>query len=158
MKELLSGLMALIGAMLLSVVIFPLGILYSLGYSIWLSLTLKKWTAFFIFWWRLIDGYCAAVGHLLLRVAYTLDIGWNVTGEIIEDIVTTDENTYFTTKDITVSASIGNEEVKNKLTPWGKRISKVLNIAFNQKCHAKASYLYLHERQKIEKELFTPLK
>lgn len=158
MKELFFGLMTLVLACIVSVLMITLGTVYSLGYSIWLSVTGKDWTAFFKFWWRMLDGYCAAIGHLLYSVGYTLDMTWNVNGEIIEDIVTTDEFTAFSQKNITVSASIGNEEIKGKLTPWGKRISTMLNIVFNQQHHAIGAWKYLIAKKKIEAELFKPLR
>jgi hypothetical protein len=49
MKELFQGLWALIWAIMVSILVFSIGTLYSLGYSIWLSISLKKWYAFFHF-------------------------------------------------------------------------------------------------------------
>ena len=154
MKELFQGIGALIGALIVSVLIYSIGTLYSLGYSIWLSVTFKDWKAFFVFWWRLIDGFCAAIGHLFYHIGYALDLGWNVNGEIIEDMVTAEEHTTFSQKNITVSASIGELELADKLNKSGKIMSKILNIAFWQKQHAKDAALFTRARKKLESEHF----
>ena len=133
MKELFIGLLELIGALLVSVLLLPIGFVYSLGYSIWLSITVKNWKAFFLFWWRFIDGICAAIGYILHSVAYSLDLSWNVNGEIIEDIITHKEDTEFSKKNITVSASTGKLEIEDKLNPRGKWFSKMLNLVFKQR-------------------------
>ena len=63
MKEFIIGIWVLFFAVCVSLLMFTIGILYSLGYSIWLSVTGKDWKAFFKFWWRTIDGLFLAVGH-----------------------------------------------------------------------------------------------
>lgn len=154
MKELLSGLLTLIGAIIVSVFVFSVGTLYSLVYSIWLSVTLKKWYAFFIFWWRLVDGFCAALGNLLFEAAYSLDMGWNVNGEMIEDAITTEENTTFNQKNISVSASVGKLEIDGKLNKFGLKFSKFLNVVFHQKRHAIDSWNFLEAKSKLRDQYF----
>lgn len=102
MKELLTSIWTLIWAIIVSCLLWPIGGLYSLGYSIWLSITFKKWYAFFQFWWRLIDGVAAAIGHILFEIAYALDLTWNVNGEILEDCITAKEDTNFSKKKIKI--------------------------------------------------------
>lgn len=154
MKELLSGLITLIGALIVSVFVYSIGTAYSLGYAIWLSITLKKWYAFFIFWWRMLDGFAAAIGNILFEIAYSLDLGWNVNGEIIEDMITTEENTTFCQKNISVSASVGKLEIDGKLNKFGKKFSKALNIVFGQKRHAIDSWNFLEAKNKLRKGYF----
>src|SRR5574343_6552 len=149
MKELLQGIWSLIWAIIVSVLMFSIGTLYSLGYAIWLSITLKKWYAFFQFWWRLIDGFCAAIGNFLYEAAYSLDLSWNVNGEILEDMLTTEENTTFNQKNISVSASTGKLEVEGKLTKSGKRFSKLLNFFFGQKQHAIDAWNYTKAKKEL---------
>lgn len=154
MKELLSGALTLLGALIVSPLMFSIGILYSLCYSIWLSLTLKKWYAFFLFWWRLVDGLCASLGNLLLEVAFSLDLAWNVNGEILEDMITTEENTTFGQKNITVSASTGKIEIDGKLNKFGLKFSKALSLIFKQKKHAIDSWDFYQAKKKIREQYF----
>jgi len=154
MKELLSGLLTLIGALIVSVLVFTIGTLYSLGYSIWLSVSMKKWYAFFQFWWRLFDGICSVLGNILFDLAYSLDLGWNINGEIIEDMITHEENTTFNQKNISVSASTGKLEIDGKLNKFGRKFSKLLNIVFGQKRHAVDSWNFLEEKKKLRSKYF----
>lgn len=154
MKELLSGIITLIGAIIVSLLMFSIGTLYSLGYSIWLSVSLKKWYAFFQFWWRLFDGICSVIGNILFDLAYSLDLGWNINGEIIEDMITAEENTTFNQKNISVSASTGKLELDGKLNKFGKKFSKFLNIVFRQKRHAIDSWNFLEEKKKLRNQYF----
>lgn len=154
MKELLGGVWSLFWAILVSVLMFTVGTVYSLGYSIWLSVTLKDWKSFFKFWWRLIDGIGSAIGYMLYEIAYSLDLGWNVNGEILEDMFTAEEHTTFSEKNISVSATIGKLEVEDKLNKSGKRFSKVLNFAFNQKQHAIDAWFYTVAKKKLKGEYF----
>lgn len=154
MKELVSGLITLIGALIVSPLMFSIGILYSLCYSIWLSITLKKWYAFFLFWWKLIDGFCAAFGNILMEIAYSLDLAWNVNGEILEDMITTEENTTFGQKNITVSASTGKVELDGKLNKFGVKFSKCLSLIFKQKKHAVDSWDFYQAKKKMREQYF----
>lgn len=154
MKELFIGLLELIGAIIVSLLLLPIGFIYSLGYSIWLSITIKKWYAFFLFWWRFVDGMFAAIGYMLHSIAYGLDLMWNVNGEIIEDIITHEEHTEFSKKNIPVSASTGKLELEAKLNPRGKCFSKFLNIIFGQKAHAIDAWNYLIALRALKKDYF----
>lgn len=155
MKEFLNGVYVLILSIIVSVFIFTIGTVYSFIYSLWLSLTLKEWKAFFKFWWNLIDGIFAMIGYILYNIGYGLDMGWNVNGEMLEDIVTSKEDTMFGKKNVPVSASIGKLELEGKLTTRiGKGLSKALNIVFNQKQHAIDSWLYFVAKNKISKDYF----
>jgi hypothetical protein len=154
MKELFKGLWALIWATAVSCLMFTIGTVYSLGYSIWLTITLKRWYAFFQFWWRMIDGACVVAGHILYEIAYALDMGWNVNGEILEDMFTAEENTTFTQRDLSVSASVGKLEIEGKLNKSGKRFSKVLNFAFNQKQHAIDAWNYTVAKKELKEKYF----
>lgn len=156
MKELLQGLWALIWAILVTLLMWSIGTLYSLGYSIWLTVTLKKPYSFFKFWWRLIDGFCAAIGHILFETAYALDLTWNVNGEIIEDMITTEEDTHFTEKNVSVSATTGKLEIDGKLNTFGKKFTKLLNFFFNQKRHAVDSWNFLEAKNKLKEDYFKP--
>ena len=154
MKELLQGIWTLIWALIVSSLMFSIGTVYSLGYSIYMSVTLKDKWMFFKFWWRLIDGFCAAAGHALYELAYALDLGWNVNGEILEDIITAKEDTTFSQKNISVSATTGKLEIDGDLNKVGKIFSKVLNFFFGQKQHAKDAWLYTKARKELKEQYF----
>lgn len=154
MKELLQGIWTLIWAILVSCLMFSIGTLYSLGYSIYMSITLKDKWRFFKFWWRLIDGFCAAAGHALYELAYALDLGWNVNGEILEDIITAKENTHFSEKNISVSATTGKLEIDGDLNKAGKIFSKALNFFFGQKQHAKDAWMYTKAKKELQGQYF----
>lgn len=154
MKELGVGILELIGALVVSLILLPIGFIYSFGYSIWLTLTLKKWYAFFLFWWRFIDGIAAAIGYTLHGIAYSLDLSWNVNGEIIEDVITHKEDTEFSKKNVTVSASTGKLEIEDTLNPRGRWFSKVLNFAFGQKAHAIDAWNYLVALRSLKNNYF----
>lgn len=155
MKEFGMGILELLGAIIVTILITGFGFAYSLGYSIWLTITLKKWYAFFLFWWKLIDGIFAALGYMLHGIAYGLDLIWNVVaGEMIEDTITAKEDTEFAKKNVTVSASTGKLEIERKLNGTGKKFSKVLNFAFGQKAHAKDSWNYLVGLRKLKGNYF----
>lgn len=154
MKEFFIGLLEFIGAIIVTILLLPIGFIYSLGYSIWLTVTVKRWQAFFMFWWRFADGMFAAIGYMLHSIAYGLDLMWNVNGEIIEDIITHEEHTEFSKKNIPVSASTGKLELEGKLNPRGKCFSKFLNIIFGQKAHAIDAWNYLIALRALKKDYF----
>lgn len=158
MKELLQSILPLVGALLVSCLMFTIGIIYSLIYSIYMSITMKKWYAFFLFWWRLIDGICATIGYFIYQFAYTLDLGWNVNGEILEDCVTAEEDTTFSDKNISVSASIGKLQVEEKLNKFGLWFSKLLSFAFGQKQHAIDAWNYTQAHRELKSKYFQPKK
>lgn len=154
MKEFIIGIWVLFFAVCVSLLMFTIGILYSLGYSIWLSVTGKDWKAFFKFWWRTIDGLFLAVGHALYEIGYALDIAWNVNGEIIEDMITSEEKTTFGQKDLSVSASVGKLEIDGKLNKSGRAFSKVLNVFFWQKQHAIDAWNYTQAKKQLREKYF----
>lgn len=154
MKELFQGLWALVWAIIVSCLMFSIGTAYSLLYSIWLTLTMKRWYAFFQFWWKLVDGACLALGHIFYEIAYALDMGWNVNGEILEDMLTAKENTTFTERDLSVSASVGKLEIDGDLNKFGKWFSKLLNFFFGQKQHAVDAWNFTKARKELKGKYF----
>lgn len=154
MIELFKSIWALIWAILVSVLMFSIGTLYSFGYAIWYTISLKKPLAFFQFFWRLIDGFASALGNGIYEMAYMLDLMWNVNGEIIEDMVTAEENTEFSKKDISVSATIGKLQVDGKLNKFGLWFSGLLNFAFGQKQHAVDAWHYTQAKKHLKSQYF----
>jgi len=154
MKELILGIWSLFFSVIISVLVFTIGTIYSLGYSIWLSITGKDWKAFFKFWWRTIDGLLASIGYALSEISYALDIGWNVNGEILEDMITAEEKTTLGEKNLSVSASVGKLEIDGKLNKFGKFFSKLLNFFFWQKQHAIDAWNYTQARKQLREQYF----
>jgi hypothetical protein len=154
MIDFLKGIWTLIWATLVSILVFSIGTIYSLGYSIFMSLSGRDWKSFFRFWIRTIDGFLASIGHALYEIAYALDIAWNVNGEIIEDMITHEENTTFGQKNISVSASVGKLEIDDKLNKFGKSFSKLLNLFFWQKQHAIDAWNYTIAKKELKDNFF----
>jgi uncharacterized protein Usg len=154
MKELLNGIYILFFALLVSVIMFTVGNVYSFVYSIWLSITFKDWKAFLKFWVKTVDGMLSVVGHIFKEIAYALDLGWNVNGEILEDVFTHEENTTFGQKNITVSASIGKLQLEGKLNKFGKTFSKLLDVFFNEHNHSVDSWLYREDYKAFRSKYF----
>jgi hypothetical protein len=121
-------------------------------YPIVMSFKGRNPLIFFVLWWRLIDGVFATLGELLYQFAEKYDMLGNVFSEWIEDLSTTNEDTQFGEKLITISASVGElEHEKRPMSKAVKRLSKLLNIAFREKRHALGSWLLKLERDKIKK-------
>lgn len=154
MKELFCGLWALIWALMVSSLMFSIGTVYSIFYSLWLMITLKRWYAPFQFIAKLVDGACFAIGYMFYEIAYSLDLGWNVNGEILEDMFTAKEKTTFTERDLSVSASIGKLEIDGDLNKFGKKFSKALNFFFGQKQHAIDAWNYTQAKKALKDQYF----
>lgn len=154
MKELFQGLWALVWAIIVSSLMFTVGTFYSFMYSLWLTVTMKRPLAFFKFWWKLIDGFAAAIGNFLYETAYSLDLAWNVNGEILEDMMTAEEDTTFTDRELSVSASVGKLEIDGDLNKFGKKFSKLLNFFFAQKHHAIDAWHYTVAKKDLRKGFF----
>ena len=81
-------------------------------------------------------------------------MGWNVNGEILEDMLTAKENTTFTERDLSVSASVGKLELDGDLNKFGKGFSKALNFFFGQKQHAVDAWNYTKARKELRGQYF----
>lgn len=154
MKEFFSGLLVLITSTIVTVVLLWYLILHQIFHSIYMTITLKDWTSLGKLLWRTVDGTFATLGYLLYQIGYSQDLMWNIYGEAIEDVTTTKEDTLFGKKGVTVSAAIGKEEYEDRLVPSGKKISKVLNVVFNQKQHAIDSWLFHISKTELRKKYF----
>ena len=154
MKEFLGGLWALIWAIIVSVLVFAITPLYSLGYSIFMSVKYASPVPFFKFWVRLVDGIMASLGYMFYEIGYTLDMMWNVNGELLEDMITHKEDTTFSDKNISVSASVGKLETEGDLNKYGLFCSKVLSFAFNQKQHALDTWAYTKAKKELKGRYF----
>jgi hypothetical protein len=153
MKELLISILIMIGTLIVSVFVFTIGLSYSVLYCMYMTLTFKSWKSFFRLIWRMIDGFLAALGYIILETAIGIDMMWNVFGEIFEDYMSpVKEDTTFGEKGITVSSSIGKLEVEGNLNANGKGFSKILSFVFGQKQHAIDSWLMHQEKLELLKK------
>lgn len=149
----------LVAACIVTVVLLPLGLLYSLIKPIVDSRSkpplfiLKK---FGLYWLNILIQFWRSFKYIAHHTALFLDYTWNVfAGELLEDIITWKENTWFGNGKTTVSASIGQLESKDSLNKTGKWFSSFLNFVFNEKNHALKSYnnqINQHENNNQQKD------
>jgi len=152
MKELIRGIVALVGSLIVFSTVIVIGILYSPFHSIILAVQKRNISYFFIVWYKLLDGTLATVGGMLYNLAVDYDCLGNVWGEWVEDAITPDDNTHFGEKNTTISASIGQLEKRESIIyTRGVTLSKVLNKVFRQKRHAEGSWDYKLAKEKIDK-------
>lgn len=132
----------MIVAIIIFSIVIVIGMIFNLIYPIYMAIKYKNWKLFFSIWWRLIDGTLSTIGNFFYDgIAIAFDIMGNVWGEWIEDSVTSEENTMFGCKDVTVSASIGHLEYKKlPINKRGKGLSKILNKIFREKRHTLGSW------------------
>lgn len=70
----------------------------------------------------------AVIRQLFFFIGYVIDLYGNVIlGELIEDLVTAEENTLFGVGDVTISAALGDLKKQNKLNRTGMWLSNVLS-------------------------------
>ena len=161
MKEFAQGLVTLLGSLSVFSFVIVAGLLYSLPYSVWLLFSGSGIGAVPRYWWRMIDGTFAALGFIMYQTAIGYDNLGNVLGgEVMEDFVTHVEDTKFTDKNTTISASIGECEDRGEqfTLPRGKVLSHILNVVFNQRRHALDSWHYKLAKEKLEEAYFLPRK
>jgi hypothetical protein len=158
MKELLQGLLAALMAVIVSALLLPWLTIYSIFYSIYFAFKLRSFMSLLRFWWKVIDGTLAAVGHILYSIGIGLDMSWNVQGEFLEDTITAKEDTTFGDKSVTVSASVGKLEMDHDLNKWGRMSTRILNVVFWQKRHAIDSWLFEKAKKELRGKYFDKLK
>jgi hypothetical protein len=160
MKEFLVGLVTMIMGVIVFTFVSVLGLVYGVGYSIYMSIIYKDWTYFFRYWWKMIDGFFASIGHIMYETAIGFDFMGNVLGgELMEDFVSHKSTSHFGEKNTTISASIGELEIKVDKNPLykskkGTILSKILNVVFNQKQHCVDSWKFKLAKEKILSEHF----
>jgi hypothetical protein len=144
LKKEIKPIIEIVSAVVLGCIIIPLGIIHNIikpFYDYRKRPLGDRLKLVFFYYVNILFHLWSVAKRLLHLIAREIDILGNVTsGELIEDTVTHEEDTYFGNGKITISASIGHVEVDGKLNKFGKWISKVLNVAFNEKKHAEWSY------------------
>ncbi len=117
----MKGFIAFICAVILGCLLLPISFLYS----------------FFVYLFQ------NKLHYFFLNNAITIDILGNVNGELIERFVTKEKRTLFGEQGVTISASLGDLELRGKLNKKGLFLSKMLNFAFNQKQHCVDAFYNL---------------
>jgi len=106
------------------------------------------------FWWRnknfvkmllliprIIYQIWIAIKYLICQIALTIDlIGNALAGELIEYIITSERNTLFGKGNVTISASVGDLELRKNLNKRGLKFTKLLSYIFEEN-HSVNAYL-----------------
>jgi hypothetical protein len=124
-------------AIILFCIITPFGLLWHFGKPFYDGWKKKKkfWPIvgdWFLYWLKLLYQFWVTIKYLINRVSIAIDIFGNVAdGELLEDTVTSKEQTLFGDGKTTVSASIGDLSKQNKLdTKFGRFVDKTLSVVF----------------------------
>ena len=157
LKNEIRPILELFAALILSFIVIPLGILHNTAKSIYHSYKLNPFDSilyFLIYWMKFIYQIWNAVKYLSHHLAITIDLFGNATsGEAIEDLITSKEETYFGRGDITISAATGEIEIKGKLNKTGQWFTRALNKIFNEKSHSIDAYKREIENKQIAKNI-----
>ncbi len=127
----------LVAITIINCILVPFGMLWNLGKSIYESFkyrSVDKFEKLFNYWGCFFTNLVFVFNYLCWHIAFAQDLFLNVcSGELIEDCITTNEDTLFGVGDCTVSAAIGREQQKQTLLPFGKKVSKVLDKGLGNK-------------------------
>lgn len=136
MKKEITPILLLISAILISIVIIPLGIIYNACKAFYHSVNKTPLYAiwyFFLYWFFVAYQIWNALKYMMTKLAISLDLIWNATsGEMIEDFVTAKEKTLFGHGNITISAATGQLEESDELNKTGKKFSKFLSAVLGK--------------------------
>ncbi len=146
----MKGIKLIVLAIIVTVILVPLGVIWNILKAIynffmyWINIFYQAWLSL-VFWVKAIPK-TESFDEICFVSAMALDYMWNATsGELIEDIVTTEERTLFGKGEVTVSAATGRQQVKRKLTPTGEWFSGMLNKVFNEEAHCVDSWLKVRD-------------
>ncbi len=129
----------LIAAILLAIILFPLGLLYSLYLPFRKGLNFVR---FIRYWKNLFIQIYTLIMYMFHSIAFTIDVLGNViVGELIEDLITKQENTWFGCRLHSISQSIGQVQSNNMLNKFGKFLQKSIDFVFG-KNHCINAYLF----------------
>ncbi len=125
------ALVEITSAIILAVILFPVGIIYSL-----LIQPLIFYKEFKVF--KYIKNFFAQIWHILMHllhtIAFSIDLLGNViVGELLELIITKQKDTWFGKREHSISQSIGFLEKYDFLNKRGIWLNRFLSIIFGQK-------------------------
>lgn len=128
-----------IASIIVSGVVIPTGIIWNIVTSIKRTCKLRFWEGighFLMYWILVFFQIWSAIKYILYHLAIGFDLMWNATsGEMLEDLVTKEEDTYFGKGNVTISAAVGRQEVRGKLNKRGRGFSRFLDRLFKEKNH-----------------------
>lgn len=145
-KKIISGPIALLASLILSIILLPVGFLYTIGKyakecKVNPILTMLKNFGLSIL---------LVISYLCMRVAVAIDrLGNVVAGEFLEDFITSKESTLFSYPNTTISSSTGALEVEGELNETGIWFSNLLSRAIGEDNHAILSYAHQLESDKL---------
>lgn len=140
LKEELTPLYLFVASMIVFPALIAVGIIYLTGKSFYKA----KFRSYFIYWGNVLYQIWVVIKYMLLHLAVIPDLLANVTsGEMIEDIVTTEEDTLYGNGDVTISAATGEIELRNKLIKTGLKFTACLSkvLGGNHCINAYKNYL-----------------
>lgn len=149
-KKIISGPIALLASLILSIIILPVGFLYTIGKyakecKVNPILTMLKNFGLSIL---------LVISYLCMRVAVAIDkLGNVVAGEFLEDFITSKEDTLFSDPNTTISSSTGALEVEGELNETGLWFSKMLSKVLGEDNHAILSYAHQLESKKLDNRI-----
>jgi hypothetical protein len=112
------------------------GIIYAFGY-------------WFVWMFRVLYQLWVAVKYLLFQIAYFIDLLGNVLfGEMLEDIVTTREDTYLGKGGITISAALGELAQSYDLNKTGIWLVNLLGKVDKNHCQKAIELWDIREKYK----------
>lgn len=163
MKKEIKPIIELFAAVLLGVIVIPLGLLHNIvkpfvdAFKFKRLKPLNALLYILVYYLDFIYQIWNVIKRLLHDIAVSIDIFGNATsGEMLEDLISPEhENTYFGDGRYTISAAIGEAEANKKLNKLGLLLSKALNWAFKERLHSIWSYEreILHKLTKENKGL-----
>lgn len=146
-KKIISGPIALLTSLILSIILLPVGFLYTIGKyakecKVNPILTMLKNFGLSIL---------LVISYLCMRVAVAIDrLGNVIAGEFLEDFITSKEDTLFSDPNTTISSSTGALEVEGELNETGIWFSNLLSKAIGEDNHAILSYAHHLESKKLD--------
>ena len=135
--------------------IIPIGILYTLSKPFYdyrkrpFNIRLQRVGTWFL---QILYQFWTVIKYIFLAVGTIIDLFGNVLlGEMIEDFVTSEENTLFGIGDITISAALGDLKRKEKLNGRGIILCNLLSFLDPiHKDHCKSA-IELYEFKQLQK-------
>jgi hypothetical protein len=143
MKNLVK-LISFIAAVILSALLFPVGLVF--------NLTELRHGRVFVTFWRFFIELVDIIFDFLLNIAVIFDrLGNVIIGDMIERLVTKEMNTTFGKNEWTISASLGKLLYDNKLKPFGLRFIGFIDSVFGTD-HCIDAYYWHVEKENFNNE------
>lgn len=152
LKFLLEALVGLVLAIIVTIVLKAVGLVYGFGWIVYHINQPKRVIKFIDTW---IGGIFQNIAWFIMKFSLFLDFLWNIGGsaELLEDFSTSREDSLFNTPRVSISASIGEAEQLDDTTIHVRGFSRGLNVIFREVTHCLSSYRkYINSREFNKKE------